>query len=300
MKKLFSILAAALAIAAVSCTKTDTTPETPDDIIFDIKVSPIDTGTKALKSGWTAGDKLNIWFDYNGNADEPNLILRYDGTEWKTYSSLEGIKDSLKTEGNITLVYEGWNDLSKYSYQLYNNNDWFHYPKVYYSVLQGSYRGDYCATPLGAYSESKAYTFDGTVVRATIDSWNISTGFRVLIKNDDGKMTGDPMDYHLQTFISDKSSYAVTSSAIVIIYNKTAMSTFINSGAGNKFGISLGTPDEDGVAFHYRSFSAENQDVTFRLYDGNEIKTYTVKGKTIDQDCNIFSVTLKHSAFVAE
>jgi len=213
---------------------------------------------------------------------------------------MAGLKDSLKTEGTMTLLYEGWNDLSKYSYQVYSGNDWFYYPKVAYSALKENYYGNYCAIPLAAYSERKAYTFDGTVVSATIDSWYFSTGFRVLIKNDDGKMTGDPMDYHLQTFISDKSSYANTSSAFVIIYNKMAGSTATNSSSGNDLGISLGTPDEDGVAFHYRSLSAENQDVTFRLYDGNEIKTYTAKGKTVDHDCNVFSVTLKHSSFVAE
>lgn len=116
MRKAAIILAA---LAAIACSKTSTTVETPaapgtGALKFEISVADID-GTKAPKKGWEKGDILNIWFDnwrgYNGDYTGisemlPQFMIQYDGSKWNIFGyPSETTIAQLNKEGFIAAVY---------------------------------------------------------------------------------------------------------------------------------------------------------------------------------------------------
>lgn len=84
MKRIIIAFAAiAAAFSLVSCNKEQI--EAPStELKLNIKVANLDgsADTKAVKTAWVAGDKLNIWFDET-NYTNPDLVIKYDGSEWK-------------------------------------------------------------------------------------------------------------------------------------------------------------------------------------------------------------------------
>ena len=135
MKKIYILLASAAALLAASCNKIEAPIQdgSSSDIKLNLTVSGFGgSDTKAAKTGWVSGDKINIWFDdwnYSEKVDNPvpDMIISYDGSAWAISSQVEGLSSRLKNPGgNLTAVYEGFNDLSKYTYQWYNNGEWFH------------------------------------------------------------------------------------------------------------------------------------------------------------------------------
>ena len=90
MKKIIYLFAAAATLLAASCNKIETTEQeiTPDAIQLNIKVANLtDTpDTKAAKTGWVSGDKINIWFDDWNNTKPvenhiPDMVITYDGSD---------------------------------------------------------------------------------------------------------------------------------------------------------------------------------------------------------------------------
>ena len=134
-KKIIYLFAAAATLLAASCNKIETTEQeiTPDAIQLNIKVANLtDTpDTKAAKTGWVSGDKSIIWFaDWNNTKPVenhiPDMVITYDGSVWKVSSQVSGLSLRLKASGMLTALFEGYNDLSKYTYQYYNGSEWFH------------------------------------------------------------------------------------------------------------------------------------------------------------------------------
>ena len=146
MKKIFYLLAAAATLLAASCNKIETTEQeiTPDAIQLNIKVANL-TGTpdtKAAKTDWVSGDKINIWFDDWNNTEPvenhiPDMVITYDGSVWKVSSQVSGLSARLKANGKLTALFEGYNDLSKYTYEYYYN-EWFHPANRYLEVAAGN------------------------------------------------------------------------------------------------------------------------------------------------------------------
>ncbi len=92
-------------------------PAPQDSIILDLDIAGFEGAgdTKAVKKGWVAGDKLNLWFDdwnYNErtNNPTPDLVITYDGSNWTAGELATG--RSLKPSGKFSVLYEGGNDLS--------------------------------------------------------------------------------------------------------------------------------------------------------------------------------------------
>ena len=123
MKRISIIIAAALAaMLSASCSKSIETPAAPspgESIILDLNIAGFDGAgdTKAVKTGWAAGDKLNLWFDdwnYTAQANNPipDLVITYDGSKWDARALAAG--RSLKPSGKFSVVYEGFNNLSGY------------------------------------------------------------------------------------------------------------------------------------------------------------------------------------------
>ena len=287
MKKIIYLFAAAATLLAASCNKIETTEQkiTPDAIQLNIKVANL-TGTpdtKAAKTGWGSGDKINIWFDDWNNTKPvenhiPDMVITYDGSVWKVSSQVSGLSARLKANGQLTALFEGYNDLSKYTYQYYNGGEWFHPAKVkpaianYYDVYN---------SPMVAYAEGLSYSYSGGTITASLDNWNFNTMFKVLLKNDNSKLIHSAEKYYLQVKNITTNKYARAKGAIVVMPG--SVNPTILDGSSNYSGFAAGVQEADGIAFYYIELSASSADIQFTLYNGQDatITTYTATGKTV-------------------
>lgn len=86
MKKIFVFIALAL-FALLSCNKENALPDAvPAQISFKLLANHPE-GTKAVKSGWEAGDAIFVFFD---NVAAPKYLkMNYDGSSW-SYTEMDG------------------------------------------------------------------------------------------------------------------------------------------------------------------------------------------------------------------
>ena len=309
MKKIIYLFAAAATLLAASCNKIETTEQeiTPDAIQLNIKVANLtDTpDTKAAKTDWVSGDKINIWFDdwnYNKPVENhiPDMVITYDGSVWKVSSQVSGLSARLKAKANgkLTAVFEGYNDLSKYTYNYGNDGcEWFHPAKVKPAIAtyQEVYNSPMVVTAVGL---SYLYT-DGTIT-ANLDNWNFYTMFKVLLKNDNSKLIHSAEKYYLQVKNITTNKYAKAKGAIVVMPG--SVNPTILNGSSNNYGFAAGVQEADGIAFYYTSLSASSEDIQFTLYNGQDatIATFTATGKTVA--CNskkCIGVAINYSKFAS-
>ena len=286
MKKIFYLLAAAATLLAASCNKIETTEQeiTPDEIQLNIKVANL-TGTpdtKAAKTGWGSGDKINIWFDDWNNTEPkenhiPDMVITYDGSVWKVSSQVSGLSARLKANGKLTALFEGYNDLSKYTYN-YHNGEWFNPAKVKLAIA--TYEDVY-NSPMVAYAQGLSYSYSNGTITANLDDWNFYTMFKVLLKNDNSKLTHSADKYYLQVKNITANNYAAAKGAIVV--TPGSVNPSIGNGSSNSRGFAAGVQEADGIAFYYIELSASSADIQFTLYNGQDatITTYTATGKTV-------------------
>ena len=143
MKKIFILLSVVCAMSFVSCSNDDITEENENkvinlsDIKFNITVADLsgNPATKAAKTGWVTGDKINIWIDnldvislMGNNVGRAELTLTYNGSSWDAefdkfyaehvdeYGEPNGLSHTLegKTSGILNCLYEGTNNISNY------------------------------------------------------------------------------------------------------------------------------------------------------------------------------------------
>ena len=286
MKKIIYLFAAAATLLAASCNKIETTEQeiTPDAIQLNIKVANLtDTpDTKAAKTGWVNGDKINIWFDDWNNTKPvenhiPDMVITYDGSVWKVSSQVSGLSARLKANGKLTALFEGFNDLSQYTYD-YHNGEWFYPANVNLALAEG--RRVY-NSPMVAYAEGLSYSYSHGNITANLDNWNFNTMFKVLLKNDNSKLIHSAEKYYLQVKNITTGTYAKAKGAIVVISNSYYPT--ISNGSSNYSGFAAGVQEADGIAFYYISLSASSEDIQFTLYNGQDetVTTYTATGKTV-------------------
>lgn len=312
MNKIILILSALALMLAVSCQKASPEPkkaEANNTLKLNLTVAGLggesaDPSTRAAKTSWVAGDKLNLFFDdwtAETQFNTPDLILTYNGTSWEagTFADGRGLQES----GKFSAVYEGFNDLSRYSmtYDMSNTRAWFYGQKG-----DRSYCGDTTpySVPLTAYSNNKSYTYNYETkeLTATIHGWTFLSRFKVLIKNDNGFLTGSASDYYLQVKTS-ASAYPRSFNAIVVEPDNLNKYPSISFSNGNTIGWTAGVAEEDGVAFYYYIFNVTKQDVIFTLTQkGVDAvgKTYTATNKTFASDASMCKgVAINYSKFAS-
>ena len=304
MKKIFYLLAAAATLLAASCNKIETTEQeiTPDAIQLNIKVANLtDTpDTKAAKTGWGSGDKINIWFD-DWNLKEkaenhiPDMVITYNGSVWKVSSQVSGLSARLKANGKLTALFEGYNDLSKYTYQYYIGSEWFHPAKVTLAIATYS---DVYNSPMVVTAVGLSYSYTDGTITANLDNWNFYTMFKVLLKKDNSKLIYSAEKYYLQVKNITTNKYARAKGAIVVMPG--SVNPTILNGSSNNYGFAAGVQEADGIAFYYISLSASSEDIQFTLYNGQDetVTTYTATGKTVA--CNskkCIGVAINYSKF---
>ena len=289
MKKIFYLLAAAATLLAASCNKIETTEQkiTPDAIQLNIKVANLtDTpDTKAAKTRWVSGDKINIWFDdWNLTAQAenhiPDMVITYNGSVWKVSSQVSGLSARLKANGKLTALFEGYNDLSKYTYN-YDRGEWFHPAIVKPEIANYS---EVYNSPMVAYAEGLPYSYSDGTITANLDNWNFYTMFKVLLKNDNSKLIHSAEKYYLQVKNITANTYAAAKGAIIVRPGSDNPS--IGNGSCNNSGVAAGVKEADGIAFYYIELSASSADIQFTLYNGQDetVTTYTATGKTVTPD----------------
>ena len=285
MKRISIIIAAAFAaMLSASCSKSIETPAAPsqgESIILDLSIAGFDGAgdTKAVKTDWVAGDKLNLWFDDWNDTEKadnpiPDLVITYDGAKWTARALAAG--RSLKSSGKFLAVYEGFNNLSGYSHEYYNGAVWF-YPD--YEKLSSEL--DYAETyfrQLSYFKTGVAYAYDGNKLTATIADWETYSAFKVLVK---GLEPAKARDYILQTVdvtTPGTAKYPDTIGALIIDHNSSCPKFGV--GVANNYGYQGGVPDADGVAFYYWECKFNNADIEFRLFERGAGGTFAKPGKT--------------------
>ena len=285
MKRISIIIAAALAaMLSASCSKSIETPAAPspgESIILDLNIAGFDGAgdTKAVKAGWAAGDKLNLWFDdwnYTEKADNPipDLVITYDGAKWTARALAAG--RSLKSSGKFLAVYEGFNNLSGYRHEYYNGAVWF-YPDYEKLSSELDYAGTYFRQ-LSYFKTGVAYAYDGNKLTATIADWETYSAFKVLVK---GLEPAKARDYILQTVdvTTPGTAKYLSSGGALVIRHHYSCPTFGN-GSANDYGYQGGVPDADGVAFYYWDCKFNSADIEFRLFERGADGTFAKPGKT--------------------
>lgn len=173
MKKIITILAAAVAaFSFASCEKSQTTEQTTKDIKFNITVANLDgsVDTKAVKSGWDAGDRLNLWFgEQNSNFEEPQAVLVYDGSKWEAQSvnDYRITKEIEKGHNTFSVFYESGNDMSKYSLDAYQ-------------IKSGVEMGDRI-NRLALVCRNIPFELAGDVLSANITGWKFATAVQITV-----------------------------------------------------------------------------------------------------------------------
>ena len=295
MKKIYAFLLTVITIMAVSCSKEGFNnlidPEENDSETIKINIT-FPGGTKAAKTAWVAGDKLNIWFTTNHsdlNHAAPDLVITYNGTDWIAGALREGA--AIDASGDEMLIlYEGYNDISSYTY----HSSYF----SMYAYNSDQFHSCFSNSLVFAASEIP-YTFASNTLTATIASWTYETMFKVVVKDDDNCLTKAADRYRLKVENTANGKLATEKGAFRILYSNNHIKV-LDGGAYEK-GWTGGVQEADGIAFYYMSFAADDQDVLFTLKDMETslTETYYVTNKTLDatQQDRCLSVALKHSNF---
>ena len=285
MKKRILLAVLALVAAFTSCSKSEMpNNEQTDAIKLNITVAGLSTETKAVKSNWVNGDKLNLYFNgWNKDATEknyqsqPDMILIYDGSKWEIQSQVSSLSTRLKNSGEtFTVFWESTNNLMSFTNEYYSYSVWYYTPK-------NNNQDTVYHTPMLVYSAGIDYTFDGTTLTANASSWDFrDSKFKVLVKTDlTTTLKENANNFVLQVKVGE-NSYAVGRGPINV--DRSQYVNYINTGSCNTIGMQGAVAESDGLAFYYNSCEATNSDVIlFTLIDtaNGEKRQYSVTGKTI-------------------
>ena len=306
MKRLSIIAVTAIAaLLSASCNKSIETPIVPahqDSIILDLNIAGFEGAgdTKAVKNDWVKGDKLNLWFDdwnYTEQTDNPtpDLVITYDGSKWDARALAAG--RSLKPSGEFTVLYEGFNDLTKYESKFDNGGQVYKAPSDLFGGLRVRQNNI-------VYHKARLdYTYNSAnnKLTATISDWETYSGVKILVK---GLNPAEAANYILNAKNTTAGKYLEEIGGLSI--DPEYYCPHVYSLSGSYSGYVLGVPDTDGVAFYYREANFTNADIEFRLFKKNATsgkfdeaaKAPKFTGKTLVTDGRkIFGIVINKSNF---
>ena len=271
MKKIIFVAAALVCAAFSSCNNEGLNlPDQPDagqSIRLDICVAPIAPDTRAIKQIWEAGDKLNVWFMKN-QQQEPDVVLNYNGSSWEVGAARGGLtvgELSGADEKCAYCFYEGYNDLSKYSYGYDSDSSTGSFSRT--AALGGAPQMPMVLAGLSDYTFDTSSNTLSTSLGS--ESWLYLSDVQVVVtgigEEDADKYTlSCPQLYAVDGF-DLKGSASMESHTIA------------------------GVPNSDGVAFSFFTAATDETDYNFTLADYTDesnpvVKSYSVTGKTLDSD----------------
>lgn len=169
MKKIYIILAGlAVVLGSACCNKiNDDKVVKADDVAIEITVAELNPSTKAIKTGWTNGDIINVYLS-DASSRVPDIMLTYDGEKWDPSIITDAVKERLQASGTIKGFWEASNTATT------TGGDWNRLEKSIYfnkeNVNTSGMKGY-----LTAYF-SVSYTYSEGIFEATIDSWQFRSG----------------------------------------------------------------------------------------------------------------------------
>ncbi len=279
-------------------------PAPQGSIILDLDIAGFEGAgdTKAMKKGWVKGDKLNLWFDdWNYTAQEnnptPDLVITYDGSTWNARALATG--RSLKPSGKFTVLYEGFNDLTKYESKFSNGGQAYKAPSDLISGTRVRQNN------IIYFKNSLDYTYADNKLTATISDWVTYSGVKILVK---GLNPAEAANYGLCAknttagkWLDEIGGFSIDPKYVSSVYCPKVFPL-----SGNNNGYVLGVPDADGVAFYYRKADFTNANIEFRLFKKNAAsgkfeeaaKAANFAGKTLVTDGRkIFGIVIDKSNF---
>lgn len=307
MKKIALLFSAALLLLVASCMNQEIVSDEVRPLKLNITVAPLGgPDTKAAKTDWVEGDKLNCWIDdIDVNHKDPDIVITRVGEGWAAITR-GGI--TLKDRGYFSVVYESSNDLAWYSKSFDTDagiNYFYPRPATYSetSTIEGG-APCYCR-PLICTAQNIEYTYDGYFLNADISGWRFESTFKVLI-------TGVPSEYKAADFMlktyNNSSMWPAEARSGFFVKTGTSCPEVDGNVWANGFGLTGGVQESDGIAFYYNYFWAynysdpkpEHNSITFKLYVGNSVnKSYTVNDKffanTENKSC--FGISIDYSKF---
>lgn len=290
MKRITIIIAAiCAAYALASCTKEALSSE-PSTVLkklptVDIRIGDItgviDDGvtTKAAKTGWAVGDKVNIWFDQASHkyGDEfpsrdehfyPELIMTYNGSSWDSEFSSFFDPSKLKTNGPgwVRVLYESRNDITKFSCT----------SSAYGVGLRDIFTpavasANHYMTPMIVVASAN-YSYDAATERisASVTSWQFLTKIQVLVTGLAADKYKDE-SYYMMSLLDENAGGVAPCGAFYRLQGFQLMSQVGGVDPYGydtyTFGTGGGTKMEDGMAFYFYDTvnSGEQVNYTFRV-----------------------------------
>lgn len=322
MKKIFILLSAVCAMSFVSCSNDDITEENENkvinlsDIKFNITVADLagNPATKAAKTAWVTGDKINIWIDdldvmslKGNNVGRAELTLTYNGSSWDTefdkfYAEhpTQGLLCTLdkKTTGVLNCLYEGTNDISNYFVNA-SNSVYTFTPVKWKCAKCGTEinpNDEECSNPecreenktpastptnifpLMCCADNVPYTYDEATktITATIGGWTMLTMIQVVVPGLDSK---NASKYSLSCYnVYNLNSVTKTyqgNGKYGLFYGDTEYSGCPTCGVSNADGVAFCFYDVDEY-YDPTDYDPTDYDytLTFTLSDGKDTWTY--------------------------
>lgn len=281
MKRIYIIIAGlAVLLNSVSCNKIDDKGINVSDVKIDVKVAELNIDTKAVKTGWTAGDIVNVYLS-DAESYVPDFTLTYDGSTWTPSELTDDVKARLQSSGTIKGFWEASNTAAT------NGGDWKRNGSyIFFNSDNKETTGfkDY----LTAYFSVPYTCADGSLV-ADIDSWTFPRGLIQIV------VTGLAHDEFClaQSEIAAFSNYLITNDEMY----------------PSLYGVMkriAGVENEDGLAFVGRVTMVIDSGYEFvvKLYDlqNGDVYTYTkTLETTLKNDINnLYAIKIPFSKFELE
>lgn len=294
MKKLSMLFAAAVAaISILSCSKEEANKDTAkSNPKVEITVADLDgASTKAVKSGWEAGDIINIWFDFGpekyklsgDSCDEfyPELVMTYDGLGWDCSFAAHFDKSKLQEKGVIKAVFECTNDIK----------DTFRY-----AFKEPGSEDIYCRfnPPIAAYHQYMTpmmvaarveYTYDSVQdkVAANLTGWEFLTRIKVLVEG----LTNHKSFYKLTTVKYDDGCAFLSS---IKGFQLAPQDPDFKYEVSSQYGTGGGRTTDEGVEFYFYDTDSAGKSADYHFMLGVYYPdmrcfldyVYSVKGKTLN------------------
>lgn len=270
----------ALLLGSASCNKVDNGGVKTPDVKIDIQVAELGTSTKAIKTGWTEGDVVNVYLS-DAESYVPDFTLTYDGEAWTSSEMTDGVKARLEESGTIKGFWEASNTAAS------TGGDW-NRSSSYIIFNQSNSETSGVKEYLTA-CFSTSYTYADGSLTAEIDSWTFPTGLIQIV------VTG--LD-HNQFCLTQ---YNIMTLNMYNITNENILPSFY--GSNNRIS---GIENEDGLAFVgcLNANLYEGDEFTLKLYDLEDDSIYAFT-KTLETDLsgsehNLNAIKIPFSKFELE
>lgn len=276
--KLRTILFAtvAMTIVAVGCSKQEVTTHSKEyNVEFNVaRKGGFDAATKAVKTGWEAGDQIAIFCQpgATGNylADNSKIIyLNYDGTSWSSSKVSSALVAELGATGNFSAVH--YRVSTGENISLANDGETF-----------ATYIGGEILRSFGEYVvASDVLTLGEILMTLGNGSRMVDQQVQVSVKglNEDGKWQ---MTVGKNTYIPSAtrpSSYALSSCQENGFWFNKENGQIGTWGSRDKYSLGLKNGGDLSFIFYGNTLnkkSDENDKYHFYLTNGTDVYTYTV------------------------